>query len=86
MKTYSTAFGRNGVLSNRSLLGAQLEALGVLHGGLVDAHVREHHDREGAVEGDRGGEDEVADVVGEGALPRRRRSRRRRPPPSDGRK
>ena len=80
---------RHGAVSeNRvsELLGAELQALGVLDGGLVDADVGEDHDREGSVEADGGREDEIADVVGEGALPRRRRTRRGRPPPSDRRK
>lgn len=68
------------------LLGAELQALGVLDGGLVDPDIGEDHDRERSVEADRGGEDEVPNVVGEGTLPRGRRTRRCRSPPRDRRK
>jgi hypothetical protein len=42
------------------------------HEDLKDADVGEDHDKEGAVEGDSGGEDEVAQVLSKQALPLRR--------------
>ena len=39
---------------------------------LVYPDVGEDHDRQRPVEGDRAGEHQVADVLGEGAFPRRR--------------
>ena len=44
------------------------------HEDLKDADVGEDHDKEGAVEGDGGGEDEVAQVLSKQALPLRRRT------------
>ncbi len=44
------------------------------HEDLKDADVGEDHDEEGAVEGDSGGEDEVAQVLSKQALPLRRRT------------
>ncbi len=44
------------------------------HEDLKDADVGEDHDKEGAVEGDGGGEDEVAQVFSKQALPLRRRT------------
>ena len=56
------------------MLGAGGETAAVCRGCLVDLDVGEDHHGQGAVEGDRAGEHQIADVVREGTFPPRSRT------------